>query len=127
MLLLRGGRSVDPSVVGHAEFGGDLLEVPAGILAGPRGHLRGEQAEDEPVLSVVHTVPSLRRKLPPALSSPPKQQEPSSRPGANHLNPTGTSSSRRPRCRTTRSMRLLLTSVLPTAELRAQRVRCVSR
>jgi hypothetical protein len=38
-------------------------------------------------------VPSRRRKLAPALSSPPKQKEPSNRPGTNHLNPTGTSES----------------------------------
>src|SRR5215470_5473103 len=50
MLLLRGGRRVDPRVVGRAELGGDLLVVPAGILACPRRHLRGEQAEYEPVL-----------------------------------------------------------------------------
>src|SRR5260370_29838159 len=43
-----------------------------------------------PSLSVVHTVPSCRRNLAPALSSPPKQNEPSNSPGANHLNPTGT-------------------------------------
>ena len=49
-----------------------------------------------PSLSVVQTVPSRRRKLAPALSSPPKQHEPSNRPGANHLKPTGTSDSRRP-------------------------------
>src|SRR4029434_10665431 len=62
-----------------------------------------------PSLSVVHTVPSWRRKLAPALSSPPKQYEPSNRPGTNHLKPTGTSESRRPSFLTTRSMRLLLT------------------
>ena len=50
-----------------------------------------------PSLSVVHTVPSRRRKLAPALSSPPKQNVPSYSPGANHLKPTGTSSSCRPR------------------------------
>ena len=54
-----------------------------------------------PSLSVVHTEPSRRRKLAPALSSPPKQHEPSSRPGVNHLNPTGTSKSFRPRPATT--------------------------
>ena len=44
-----------------------------------------------PSLSVVQTEPSRRRKLAPALSSPPKQHDPSKRPGTNHLNPTGTS------------------------------------
>ena len=50
-----------------------------------------------PSLSVVQTVPSCRRKLAPALSSPPKQHEPSNNPGTNHLKPTGTSQRRRPR------------------------------
>ena len=68
-----------------------------------------------PSLSVVHTVPSRRRKLAPALSSPPKQIDPSNNPGANHLNPTGTSFNCRPSFCTTRSIMLLLTSVLPTA------------
>ena len=44
-----------------------------------------------PSLSVVHTDPSRCRNDAPALSSPPKATEPSSRPGTNHLNPTGTS------------------------------------
>ena len=34
-----------------------------------------------PSLSVVQTVPSRRRKLAPALSSPPKQYDPSNKPG----------------------------------------------
>src|SRR5262249_42851903 len=65
-----------------------------------------------PSLSVVHTVPSWRRKLAPALSSPPKQHEPSNSPGTNHLNPTGTSYRRRPSFCTTGSIMLLLTSGL---------------
>ena len=68
-----------------------------------------------PSLSVVQTVPSRRRKLAPALSSPPKPSEPSNSPSANHLKPTGTSNSLRPsRWRRGRSS-LLLTTVLPTA------------
>ncbi len=46
-----------------------------------------------PSLSVVHTDPSRCRNEAPALSSPPKATDPSSSPGTNHLNPTGTSSS----------------------------------
>src|SRR5438034_11767325 len=68
-----------------------------------------------PSLSVVQTLPSRRKKLAPALSSPPKQYDPSNNPGANHLKPTGTSDRRRPNLRTTRSIILLLTKVLPTA------------
>ena len=68
-----------------------------------------------PSLSVVHTVPSRRRNDAPALSSPPNPRDPSSRPSTNHLNPTGTSRSSRPSSRATRSMRLLDTSVFPTA------------
>ena len=40
-----------------------------------------------PSLSVVQTVPSLRRNDAPALSSPPKPNEPSTRPSTNHLKP----------------------------------------
>ena len=57
-----------------------------------------------PSLSVVHTVPSRRRKLAPALSSPPKQMRPSKSGAANHLKPTGTSARRRPAPAVTRSI-----------------------
>src|SRR5665809_91372 len=49
-----------------------------------------------PSLSVVHTEPSKRRNDAPADSSPPKAIDPSSKPGTNHLKPTGTSFSVRP-------------------------------
>ena len=49
-----------------------------------------------PSLSVVHTDPSRCRNDAPADSSPPNATDPSSSPGTNHLNPTGTSSSVRP-------------------------------
>ena len=49
-----------------------------------------------PSLSVVQTLPSRRRNEAPALSSPPNATRPFSRPGTNHLNPTGTSIRRRP-------------------------------
>ena len=52
-----------------------------------------------PSLSVVQTVPSRRRNDAPALSSPPNPIEPSTSPSTNHLKPTGTSTSRRPRSR----------------------------
>ena len=68
-----------------------------------------------PSLSVVQTVPSRRRNEAPALSSPPNPRLPSTRPVTNHLNPTGTSSRRRPRSAATRSIIALETSVLPTA------------
>ena len=66
-------------------------------------------------MSVVHTEPSRCRNDAPALSSPPKPTEPSSRPGTNHLNPTGTSSSVRPRSAATLSIIDDDTSVLPIA------------
>src|SRR3954468_24360372 len=50
-----------------------------------------------PSLSVVHVDPSRRRNDAPALSSPPKPMVPLINPSTNHLNPTGTSSSLRPR------------------------------
>ena len=68
-----------------------------------------------PSLSVVHVVPSMRRNDAPALSSPPKPSDPSRRPSTNHLNPTGTSTRRRPNPAVTRSIMPLLTTVLPTA------------
>ena len=57
-----------------------------------------------PSLSVVHTRPSVRSSEAPALSSQPKPSEPSNRPSANHLKPTGTSYSRRPSRFATRSI-----------------------
>ena len=78
-----------------------------------------------PSLSVVQAVPSLRRKLAPALSSPPKATDPSMRPGTNHLKPTGTSHSRRPSDSATRSIIELETRVLPIAASARQPGRCV--
>ncbi len=52
-----------------------------------------------PSLSVVHTPPSRPRNEAPALSSPAKPSRPPSRPSTNHLKPTGTSYSRRPKPR----------------------------
>ena len=66
-----------------------------------------------PSLSVVQTDPSRRRHEAPALSSPPKPRLPPRSPSTNHLNPTGTSRSGRPSLRARRSIRLLLTIVLP--------------
>ena len=66
-----------------------------------------------PSLSVVHTEPSWRRNDAPADSSPPNGPDPSSSPGTNHLKPTGTSTSRRPRSAATRSIIELDTRVLP--------------
>ena len=73
-----------------------------------------------PSLSVVHTEPSRCRNEAPALSSPPNPTDPSSSPGTNHLNPTGTSSSARPRPPVTRSIIEELTRVLPTAAAAGQ-------
>ena len=50
-------------------------------------------------------------------SSPPKPIVPPINPSTNRLNPTGTSTSRRPMPATTRSMIDELTAVLPTAML----------
>jgi hypothetical protein len=72
------------------------------------------RASRMPSLSVVQVVPSLRKKEAPADSSPPKTTSPLSKPGTNHLKPTGTSSTLRPRPATTRSIIDELTSVLPT-------------
>ncbi len=78
-----------------------------------------------PSLSVVHAWPSNCRNDAPALSSPPNPTDPSTSPGTNHLNPTGTSHSRRPSEVATRSIMVLETSVLPIAASGAQPSRCV--
>ena len=80
-----------------------------------------------PSLSVVHTVPSVRRNEAPADSSPPKATDASSSPGTKYLKPTGTSTRRRPIAATTRSIRAEETSVLPTAASAAHWGRCVNR
>ena len=66
-----------------------------------------------PSLSVVQTLPFLRRKVAPADSSPTKPREPSMRPGTNHLKPTGTSSMGRLRPSATRSIMEEETRVFP--------------
>ena len=93
-LLLRRRRRVDPRVqpaprtAPSGRRNRDRVDCPvtAVISAASRPRMM-------PSLSVVHTVPSRRRNDAPALSSPPKPSDPSSSPGTNHLNPTGTSSS----------------------------------
>ena len=80
-----------------------------------------------PSLSVVQVPPSRRRNDAPALSSPPKPTDESSSPGTNHLNPTGTSISRRPRSAATRSIIRDDTIVLPIAVPAGQPSRCANR
>ena len=80
-----------------------------------------------PSLSVDHTVPSLRRKDAPALSSPPKPSSALTSPGTKYLKPTGTSMSFRPIESATRSMSAEDTKVLPTAAFAGQFGRCVKR
>ena len=65
--------------------------------------------------------------MPPADSSPPKAPEPSSRPGTNHLKPTGTSTSLRPSCAATRSIMEEETRVLPIEASAFQPVRLAYR
>ena len=77
-----------------------------------------------PSLSVVHTAPSRRRKLAPADSSPPKPRVPASSPSTKCLNPTGTSTSVRPRSSATRSIIEEETRVLPTPASSGQSGRC---
>ena len=80
-----------------------------------------------PSLSVVHTAPFLRRNDAPADSSPPNPMVALIRPGTNHLKPTGTSSSRRPRSAATRSIIDDDTSVLPMPRSAGQSGRCEYR
>ena len=67
-----------------------------------------------PSLSVEKGLPSKRRKLAPALSSPAKPSHPSRSPATKCLNPTGVSYTSRPRAWATRSRRALVTAVFPT-------------
>ena len=76
-----------------------------------------------PSLSVVQTLPSILLKEAPADSSPPKAPSPESSPGTNHLKPTGTSTSLRPRLSATRSMIEEETRVLPITDCGFQPVR----
>ena len=80
-----------------------------------------------PSLSVDHTLPSLRRNDAPADSSPPKANVESSRPGTNHLKPTGTSKRVRLCAATMRSTIDEVTRVLPIAAPFGQLVRESSR
>ena len=66
-----------------------------------------------PSLSVVQVLPSRRRNDAPADSSPPKPNDPSIRPGTNHLKPTGTSTIGLSSDAATRSIIDDDTSVLP--------------
>jgi len=77
-----------------------------------------------PSLSVVQTVPSVRRNEAPALSSPPKPNEPSTRPSTEPFEAYRTSASRRPKSAATRSIIELETNVLPTAASGRQPGRC---
>ncbi|MCY1243587.1 hypothetical protein D9M72_566090 [compost metagenome] len=76
-----------------------------------------------PSLSVVHTLPSILLKEAPADSSPPNAPSPDNSPGTNHLKPTGTSTSLRPRLSATRSMMDDETRVLPITDCGFQPVR----
>ena len=82
----RCGRRRLPEVVGQLPV--QRRGRPARSRPGSRS---ASSASRMPSLSVVQTPPSRRRNDAPADSSPPKPTDPSSRPGTNHLNPTGTS------------------------------------
>ena len=73
-----------------------------------------------PSLSVVHTraVAAQERRARALLAAEAERCRRSS-PSTNHLKPTGTSYSARPSFAATRSIMLLLTTVLPTAGVRA--------
>ena len=80
-----------------------------------------------PSLSVVQVLPSSARNDAPADSSPPKATSPVRSPGTNHLKPTGTSISVRPRSSATRLIMDDETSVLPIAASARQPGRCAYR
>ena len=84
--------SVDAFVHGLAEFAGRARgrARPDPGRCAPSSRPTGAQARCRPCRSS-RRVPSRRRNVAPALSSPPKPSEPSNSPSTNHLNPTGTS------------------------------------
>ena len=88
-------RRIDPRIITACRTCSSVRIVLAGILAGPGRDLGRQQTRSRPSLSVVQTVPPAAGNW-PRVSSPPKQNEPSNSPGANHLKPTGTSRSLRP-------------------------------
>ncbi len=126
-LLLGRGGSIDALIGGCAE-GGLQLAVPLRRrLAGDGDDLGGQQAQQDAVLVGRPDGAVATEEDAPADSSPPNATEPSSRPGTNHLNPTGTSNNRRPSDSATRSMIIEDTSVLPIAASRGQSCRCEKR
>ena len=68
----------------------------------------------KPSLSVTQTVPSRAQERRAGALLAGERQAPESSASTNHLNPTGTSSTPRPRSAATRSIIELETSVLPT-------------
>ena len=89
--------------------------VLARVLARARGDLRGEEVRHQPVLirRPDRAVAPQERRSRAFLAA--EAERASISPSTNHLKPTGTSTSRRPSLFTTRSIMLLLTTVLPTA------------
>ena len=87
----------------------------ARVLAGARGDLGGQQVHDRAVLVGGPDGAVAAQEAGPGALLAAEAERAVEQPGANHLKPTGTSASVRPRLRTTRSIMLLLTSVLPTA------------
>ena len=91
--LLGRGWSVDPRVSVHFEFGCQLEVMLAGILVFVRAVISAaSRFMIGPSLSVVHTVPSRRRKLAPRFSSPPEAERTVEKPQARTIcKPTGVS------------------------------------
>ena len=85
------------------------------ISAGSRHQLRGEQVHHDAVLvGRPHgAVASQERQARALLAT--EAERAVEEPGTNHLKPTGTSTSVRPSLPATRSIKLLVTTVFPTA------------
>ena len=107
----------DPLVHRRAELAGELDVACSGIDAERRRDLRREQAENDAVLvrGPRRAVDAPERRAGALLAGKADRSARSRRPSTNHLNPTGTSMSRRPSRAVTRSIMPLLTTVLPTA------------
>jgi hypothetical protein len=73
VLLLGRGGSVDAGIEWRSQFDGHFLVVLARVFSCTSRVSAASRLRMMPSLSVLHTVPLCRRKLAPALSSPPKR------------------------------------------------------
>ena len=121
------GRGIDARVVRRAEFRGELLIMVARILAGARGDLRRQQGQDRSVLVGRPDGAVLPQEAGPGALFAAEAERAVEQPGRKPLEPHRHFDQAPPQSLTTRSIMLLLTSVLPTAAAVGHAGRCASR